>query len=503
MPVTAGRWQVFWTAGESPSPVWGLPCEPRWLEDWGPWLRRAGFFAGTPYLISPAFEYDVALNEFFADVPMVARPSRTQQGYARDLAAFLNFLWLARGGRSWRDACEADHLAYLHWRRRDPEGPGVAGSTWNREVAAVNQFYLWAVRRGHVQVNPVPQTGRGRPPVEAGWAARRHGEEHRPATYAHDAARDRVHWLPPGSYRLWRDVGVRGFDRRGLPSPGFRGRWAARNAVFCDLMVRTGLRLSEQAALTVLELPLDRTEDGYQRFWLPAAIAKGRSARWVYVPASVITDLMAYAEIDRAKVVADAVACGRYRSWRRPLVVEDPARPVAVRYADGLRQTVRMGELGPSDRSRLLVDGGAGLAPAVFWLSERGDPVAVPTWKRMFIDASRRCGEAGVPIACDAHMLRHTFAVVSLEQLQRGHIAALAELTAEQRGYYTRIFGDPLDWVRRRLGHRSLTTTMIYLHALAELEMRTRMALVPDGWEDPRDSPLTVIDGEITGQGQE
>jgi hypothetical protein len=26
---------------------------------------------------------------------------------------------------------------------------------------------------------------------------------------------------------------------------------------------------------------------------------------------------------------------------------------------------------------------------------------------------------------------------------------------------YTRIFGDPLDWVRRRLGHRSVTTAQI------------------------------------------
>jgi integrase len=83
-------------------------------------------------------------------------------------------------------------------------------------------------------------------------------------------------------------------------------------------------------------------------------------------------------------------------------------------------------------------------------------------------------------------MLRHTFAVVTLEQLQRGHIAALAELVPQQREHYTRIFGDPLDWVRRRLGHRSVVTTQIYLHALAELEMHTRMALVPDGWDDPR-----------------
>jgi integrase len=82
-------------------------------------------------------------------------------------------------------------------------------------------------------------------------------------------------------------------------------------------------------------------------------------------------------------------------------------------------------------------------------------------------------------------MLRHTFAVVTLEQLQRGHIEALRKATAEERGHYTRVFGDPLDWVRQRLGHRSVVTTQIYLHALRELESETRQALVPDDWDDP------------------
>ena len=48
-----------------------------------------------------------------------------------------------------------------------------------------------------------------------------------------------------------------------------------------------------------------------------APVAKGGSARWIYVPASVIADLVGYAEIDRAKVVADTAASGRYRSWHR------------------------------------------------------------------------------------------------------------------------------------------------------------------------------------------
>ena len=358
------------------------------------WLRREDVLPRTPFLISPGFEYDVALNEFFLDAPMAARSPRTLEAYARDLARFLNFLWLARGDKSWRDVTAADHVAYLSWRRRDAEGPRVTGSTWNREVAAVNQFYEWAVKRGHVRVNPVPQAARRRPPAEAGWPGGRAGEQ-RPATYAHDAGRERIEWLPPASYRLWRDAGVRGFDRAGLPRERFRGRWAARNAVFCDVMVRTGLRLSEQAALTVLEVPLDRSVDGYQRFWLPPAIAKGGSGRWVYLPASGVADLVAYAQIDRANVVADATASGRYRSWHRPLVVEDPARPVAVRTGGAARHTVKLSQLDPAERQQLLVDGAEGLAPAVFWLNERGDPLSVPAWKRMFLDSSRRCQEAG------------------------------------------------------------------------------------------------------------
>jgi integrase len=111
----------------------------------------------------------------------------------------------------------------------------------------------------------------------------------------------------------------------------------------------------------------------------------------------------------------------------------------------------------------------------------------------MFSTANDRCHKADVLVEAHAHLLRHTFAVVTLEQLQRAHIAQLAELNPQQRGHYTRIFGDPLDWVRRRLGHRSILTTLIYLHALQELEMETRMALVPDTWDDPRDTPLAQL----------
>jgi hypothetical protein len=37
------------------------------------------------------------------------------------------------------------------------------------------------------------------------------------------------------------------------------------------------------------------------------------------------------------------------------------------------------------------------------------------------------------PLAAHAHLLRHTFAVVTLEQLQRGYLAALAGQDPRQR----------------------------------------------------------------------
>ncbi len=262
-------------------------------------------------------------------------------------------------------------------------------------------------------------------------------------------------------------------------------------------MVRTGLRLAEQAALTVFEMPLDRGLGGYQRFWLSPMIAKGGSARWVYVPESLVAEAINYIEIDRAEVIAQAQAEDRYRSWRRPFVVDDPDRPIA-RGADGHR--VKVAHLDADERTRLLIDGTDGLEPAAFWLTESGTPMSLPGWKGVFGDANHRCRRHSLNTWIHAHTLRHTFAVVTLEQLQRGHLAAQAARTVAERGTYSLIFGDPLDWVLRRLGHRSVVTTQIYLHALAELEMETRMRLVPDEWEDPRGTELARFSADDGGE---
>lgn len=161
----------------------------------------------------------------------------------------------------------------------------------------------------------------------------------------------------------------------------------------------------------------------------------------------------------------------------------------------GQLSTVKVSQLDPDERRSLLMDTPAGLEPASLWVSENGTQMAVSTWKDVFRAANRRCAAAGLDLHGHPHMLRHTFAVLTLEQLQRGHIDRLRQMTASQRQHYTRIFGDPLDWLRRRLGHKSVTTTQVYLHALEELEMETRTALLGASW-DASQELLSQLDSE-------
>jgi site-specific recombinase XerD len=470
------------------------PDEPRpllaELGDVDRWLAEEDVAERTPFLVAPDGSYDVVLNSYFTSYRMVTASSHTQEAVARDVARFLDFLWFHRPPvvepdaaegtrpRTWREATEDDRRAFEHWRCRDEDGPLVEASTWDREVSSVNGFYRWAVRSGHCQSSPIVQR-RTRPHPRNHGAV---GELETAAERRPDVHREQVKWLPPRMYLAWRDVGLRGYRPDGLPDQSFRGVCTARNAVYADTMVRTGLRLEEQSSLTLYELPDRDGFHGYYRSWLPAAIAKFGSARNVYFPDAVLRDLWTYVEVDRAEAVARARAAGRYEELGNALIVDHPRR-AAVRLGG---RWVGVDRLDPGQRARLLRRTPDGLEPAALWLGGDGMPLTLHAWKSVFRAASDRCARLGVAIYCHPHMLRHCFAVTTLEHLQRGHLSMLGAMNPEQRRHYQMVFGDPLDWVRRRLGHRSVETTQIYLHILAELEMETRMALVGDSWEDPR-----------------
>jgi integrase len=203
----------------------------------------------------------------------------------------------------------------------------------------------------------------------------------------------------------------------------------------------------------------------------------------------VVKDVWDYVEMERADAVEQARENGIYERITDPLLIEDRSRPLVL--MGGRRQEIS--KLTPTERRRLLIrtdDGG--LEPAALWLNEYGLPSGPGCWQETFKSANRRCGRLGLKLRCHPHMLRHSFAVITLEQLWRGHIQELAAMTPAQRQTYQMVFGDPLNWVRIRLGHRSIQTTQTYLHTLQELEMETRMALIPDSWEPTGVHPVDL-----------
>src|SRR5437667_3409449 len=102
-------------------------------------------------------------------------------------------------------------------------------------------------------------------------------------------------------------------------------------------MVRTGMRPTEQGSLTALEIPKGGGGQAYHRFWVSVAIAKGGSARWVYVLDGIARRIGEYIATDRADVIEQARARGAgagrgYRSRRSGHTASmDPRRDAAAR----------------------------------------------------------------------------------------------------------------------------------------------------------------------------
>ena len=163
---------MHYTSRDIARPEEVLPWLGDLPEDLAPWLDEAGLPDGLPFLLSPRYEYDVVLNSYFHRVNLIDAPWNSNANRARALAAFLNFLHGARGGKSWRQASESDHLAFHQWRRRDPAGPRVAGGTWSQEVSHVNQFFEWAVRQHQIGAIPIPHRSRRPAPPGTLQAAR-------------------------------------------------------------------------------------------------------------------------------------------------------------------------------------------------------------------------------------------------------------------------------------------------------------------------------------------
>lgn len=341
-------------------------------------------------------------------------------------------------------------------------------------MAAFKLLYEWAAGRGHID----------RSPLLTHVVTRRDGSKVQvPDNQPRDVRSSNVKWMTPRTYRLWRDVGLRGYDARGLPDERWRGRNDGRNAAFADLLFDSGLRLREGGCLLTLEVPQALVGQVYYEGTVAAAIAKRRE-RMFYVSVSALDGISAYMTTTRRAAIRRAQRAGRYERVRGARVVTRTTggRDSRVAWEDALG---RSGEdpirvLNEAERRRLFIEGPHGLEPLALWLTEGGIPMDYRSWEAVFRAASARCHRLGKPITATPHACRHSFALKMLVTLQRA-VDVRFGLSPEERDHTRKVYGDPFTLVKDLLGHRSEQTTReIYVEPLNGI----RLAQILDGSED-------------------
>lgn len=416
-------------------------------------LDRVAVADGTPFLVDADGRPVSEVNQFFRELPSLGcRSPDTWRAYALDVFRFVRYLDVAEGASLFE--ATVDHVERYRWARLAGTRP-VRASTWNRELAALQRFYGWAQRRGHVARQPF-----------------RFGSR---ASGAHNLARAQVgddapiRYLTVEQYLFFRDVGLFGLGLDGRRDPSFAGEHGLRNKLFADLLVTTGLRLREASALTRLELPARST--GAAILPIAGPTAKRGKPREVLVPARVADNLRFYVRSARVEVVERAMRSGRLPGPGDVGVSVYGRRVVATN--GSLDTDVAL--VGPDMRWRL-VEVADGIAdPLTLFVGRSGRPVRPQAWERVFEAASDRCAAVAaqprVPMIgrVTPHMLRHTFAVHTLsallaDQLRRGQDEGL-------RGHpgavaLRQVAENPLRRLQRLLGHSQVSTTYGYLDCI-------------------------------------
>lgn len=459
------RWQVHW-------------CDPRRDVSWyagdpvladlptlAEWAHMHGTQPGQPVLLRSDGWSVPEVNGFFASARMRNASSGTRRKYAFATAVWLGFLDAT--SRAWHEADEEDVAGFKFWRMTDETNlRRVAGGTVLDDLVAISAFYRWAGVRFGVndpvarRVVPGPEQGSTTTSFEAS---------------PHVVRGSDVKWLDPAAYSRWVDVGLRGLDLRGREVEGWRGRNSQRDCAFVDGLYGTGLRLREWASTLLLELPADDGTPAYSTCRLSAACAKGSRGRRFWMPRSVLADVLAYEEGERATVVRRAQRDGRYERLPRLLLVERVTRHrrLEMRDADGGRVIASLDALDPGARQRLFRRTTAGLEPLAVWLNEDGMPRSAHGWQHTFDTANERIARAGLDsFEATAHMMRHSFALRWYSVGRLLYERQVAHLNAEETRDFRAQFGDTWYLVKTLLGHADVTTTMdTYLEPFRDLDV--------------------------------
>lgn len=340
------------------------------------------------------------------------RSAKTWATYANQAAVYIRFL--GSQGKSWKEATRDDLRLYYKVRSTTEfqTGQVLKGQSWNVAAAAIVHLYEYGQETGLVRELPFDYR-RSRSLFGRGGNLT--------ADLVAKVTPEPINFISIQAYKqLWR-TRLR------------RQRNFQRNLALSDLLVTTGLRISEALSLRTNQIP-DPDHPAYARRVSVTirVVGKGSKPRNVRIPKRILRAIRFYMEDERE----DAL--------------------MALERKAHAQETSEV------------------------FLSNRGTPLSARSVEKLFQSISSAIGVALTPHGC-----RHTFAVYQLEAMIKRMAKNLKELRATGADAYRQILHDPLRQLQLLLGHAQISTTYQYLDFLEESEDLVESSLAD--WTDWND----------------
>lgn len=369
--------------------------------------KRLSVREGRPFFVGDDGFPIEDLDAFCKYLVDPQRPSiNTWKTYAYQLNVF--FRWLDVQGKHWTEVVREDLDTY-HMVRTSTEfqtGNAIQGQSWNIAKTALVHFYEYAKSRSLIANLPFEYRNQkayigGKIVQVADISAKKTTDKH-------------INFIAIPNYKgVWRPL----LSKR---------RNIQRNLSMVDLLIASGLRISEALNLKTHQIP-DPDAFAYKGLKTVTIMVKGKGGkkRKVRIPKRILRDIRFYIDEDRKEIVSQSSS------------------------AD----------------------------PGFVFLSTTGNRVSERTIQELFSAISLECGVRLTPHGC-----RHTFAVYQLDTMIKKMVLNLKKLREQGTDSYHQMLNDPLAQLQKMLGHSSILTTYIYLDFLEDSEALVDESL--DEWTD-------------------
>jgi site-specific recombinase XerD len=444
-------------------------------------VERAQLDELTPVVTTDTQDIDSALSNFGQFIRQTERSPKTAKAYALEAEVFTRYL-KQRRGKTLEQASAEDFWAYRAFRLNGPFNVRLAPRSWNKICAVL----LRLIKYRKISCSEIE------------WAKFRASREDDDVVRAIDVT----------TYFSFRQDGLA------------QSRSPLRNTAFGELLITTGQRCAEGAALLRCELPQSRDfgKNLSLEVTLPASITKGNKSRKIIYSARVAREYVdSYVSEERSHHVYLAIDRHFPKHVYKPSALSRlgdfiffiPETRSKIRIISGNRagDPIPTAKLTIEERERLVevenVSAQASLRIVDFgslWIGEGGNPLSTAGWNSVFAAASDRLRKSThLDTHVTPHALRHTFAVYTLNSMLVGLLGIRSRRRYLDQGgeIYERLVGDPLFTLQRLMGHRDIKTTYKYLRYVKEnLEL---LDFAVAEWDRLNSLPMTKALSKLSG----